>query len=344
MYSGPGTEAKALGGALLTKARFLCYRDDPNPICSNKLYVVEDSSRPGQAATELATDGNIATISPALAYKNSTKHEPRNAPKCLPGHLRLRYIHNLSCSKPLSSFSSSKEMMVAVYDAYVAHHDAFRLCNILHRDIGVKNIIIKRDGRGALIDWDIAHEVVCKPPRQRSGTWQFMSTLALEFPNEPHTLQDELESFVLVALYLILRHLRHSEIVLGVAYAMDKIFDSITILEDGATLGGYGKRSVLSDGTWIGVDFTVTDNEPLTEWLYTVMEIVAQWHNYYFASRIEEARRANASRCRMQDSCVLRFEDLALKDHGSLERTWKEALARCDWPSDDKLVDHLLTS
>ena len=37
-----------------------------------------------------------------------------------------------------------------------AHQDAFNKANLLHQNISVRNILIKEDGGGMLIDWDLS--------------------------------------------------------------------------------------------------------------------------------------------------------------------------------------------
>jgi hypothetical protein len=76
----------------------------------------------------------------------------------------------------LDKFTSSKQFMTVVLDAfigtstilfsfsrstphvkyYLAHKDAYEKCNILHRDISAKNVMMTDAGRGILNDWDLA--------------------------------------------------------------------------------------------------------------------------------------------------------------------------------------------
>ncbi|KAJ3491200.1 hypothetical protein NLI96_g876 [Meripilus lineatus] len=112
---------------------------------------------------------------------------------------------------PLEEYEEPLEMVTAILDAVQAHEQAW-VAGVLHRDISCGNILILRDGsdmRGILNDWDM-----CKHkdtgdgrdnPAFRSGTWLFMSALLLKFPDKPHQLSDDIESFVHVINWLILR-------------------------------------------------------------------------------------------------------------------------------------------
>jgi Fungal protein kinase len=76
----------------------------------------------------------------------------------------------------LDKFTSSKQFMNVVLDAFLgtsivllrivtnathhnirlAHKDAYEKCNILHRDVSAKNVMMTDDGCGILNDWDLA--------------------------------------------------------------------------------------------------------------------------------------------------------------------------------------------
>jgi RIO-like serine/threonine protein kinase len=41
-------------------------------------------------------------------------------------------------------------------DSVSAHRDAYENCQVLHRDISVRNVLILPNGKGMLNDWDMA--------------------------------------------------------------------------------------------------------------------------------------------------------------------------------------------
>ncbi|KAI0315900.1 hypothetical protein OF83DRAFT_1047161, partial [Amylostereum chailletii] len=128
--------------------------------------------------------------------------------------------------RPLKKFTSTRELTTAVRDAIEAHSVVYAKLNILHGDISGGNIVITKDGRGILIDWDLAIDLT-KENRSAltvrstfvlrllsaltmhgcQGTWQFISAALLEGEGKkPHQLQDDLESFVHVFIYHIIRY------------------------------------------------------------------------------------------------------------------------------------------
>ncbi|KAJ3491199.1 hypothetical protein NLI96_g875 [Meripilus lineatus] len=110
--------------------------------------------------------------------------------------------------RPLEDYRDAKGMALAVYCAFKAHEGAWK-ANVLHRDISSGNILILDNDEGILNDWDMCKHVDeekdATSPAFRSGTWPFMSALLLQFPRKPHQLSDDLESFVHVINWLIIR-------------------------------------------------------------------------------------------------------------------------------------------
>ncbi|KAG1893157.1 uncharacterized protein F5891DRAFT_896755, partial [Suillus fuscotomentosus] len=87
------------------------------------------------------------------------------------------------------------------------HKDAFELAKVLHRDLGVGNIVIYK-GKGYLIDWDLAKLVNIHGPRQttRTGTWQFMSVYLVEHKYAIYLVKDDLESSFYIVLWTTLKY------------------------------------------------------------------------------------------------------------------------------------------
>ncbi|KZV72410.1 hypothetical protein PENSPDRAFT_363030 [Peniophora sp. CONT] len=67
-------------------------------------------------------------------------------------HYRIAYR---DIGRPLSMFRSTRELVSAVCDAVQAHTSAYEV-GVIHRDISQGNILIDKDGRGMLIDWEMA--------------------------------------------------------------------------------------------------------------------------------------------------------------------------------------------
>ncbi|KAH7922052.1 hypothetical protein BV22DRAFT_1037914 [Leucogyrophana mollusca] len=60
--------------------------------------------------------------------------------------------------RPLSTgeFGSSKNLVQAMLDAITAHKELLERCDKLHGDVSPQNIMVSEDGRGFLVDWDLA--------------------------------------------------------------------------------------------------------------------------------------------------------------------------------------------
>ncbi|KAI0690803.1 hypothetical protein BC835DRAFT_161772 [Cytidiella melzeri] len=124
-------------------------------------------------------------------------------------------------ARPLENYKSSSEMILVVYDALQGHEEAWTKAGILHRDISASNImrVVDQDDeddavvRGILNDWDLCKyesEMDKKPTQHnRSGTWAFMSAVALRYPFKPNDLADDLEAFVHVISHFCLRFHLH---------------------------------------------------------------------------------------------------------------------------------------
>ncbi|KIM35916.1 hypothetical protein M413DRAFT_449536 [Hebeloma cylindrosporum] len=239
----------------------------------------------------------------------------------------------------ITKFKSSHELMKAIYDAYLAHTDAFKICGILHRDISIGNVLRSVEGNGILNDWDMARRVkdIHSGPRQpgRTGTWLFMSIKLLKDPTDLHVLQDDLESFCYLVLYIALRYLPHNK-VSTLADIMKNVFENHYDLADGVC-GGLGKTSMVHDRRFIGRDLKFTDNAPLTNWIEVALRIIKDWLDY-------RAQSSGQQQCALPgpsfNTMTLKLEDRPMRDHGYLDLNFRTALEK-EWPKNDEAVDRL---
>lgn len=113
--------------------------------------------------------------------------------------------------RPLTSFRSIRELLVAIRDAIKGHHSLLTLAHILHRDISINNIMISTapedadSPRGFLIDLDLAICLDTEPTTasgapHRTGTMEFMAIGVLL--GHQHTYRHDLESFLYVFLWI----------------------------------------------------------------------------------------------------------------------------------------------
>ncbi|EKM51332.1 uncharacterized protein PHACADRAFT_213176 [Phanerochaete carnosa HHB-10118-sp] len=116
--------------------------------------------------------------------------------------------------RPLETYKHGLELVGYMYQALLAHRDAYEVAGILHRDVSIGNILIDIEASCAILnDWDL-----CKYRNEmnraatqhaRSGTWAFMSGPLLEYPLKPNELPDDLESFIYVLELSVLRFHDH---------------------------------------------------------------------------------------------------------------------------------------
>ncbi|KAH8915312.1 hypothetical protein BT69DRAFT_1251802 [Atractiella rhizophila] len=113
--------------------------------------------------------------------------------------------------EPLNRFKSTWELVKVMSDAFTAHRDAFEKAEILHRDVSFGNILLIRSGdeaRGLLIDWEfskVKDRVDARAP-ERTGTFQFLSLRLLKDHRSTHLASDDIQSFLHVLVWAILRH------------------------------------------------------------------------------------------------------------------------------------------
>ncbi|RPD57226.1 hypothetical protein L226DRAFT_489397 [Lentinus tigrinus ALCF2SS1-7] len=144
---------------------------------------------------------------------------------------------------PLEDFKNFRELLFILYFALLAHRDAWEKAKILHRDISVGNILIHpRTKRGILIDWDqcrLQCELAHGPTEpDRTGTWPFRSALSLAYPRKPPRLSDDLESFIHVFRYLVLKY--HFTLTRSLKVFVTDLFESATWVR-GIKVGGETK-------------------------------------------------------------------------------------------------------
>ncbi|KIM35917.1 hypothetical protein M413DRAFT_32149 [Hebeloma cylindrosporum] len=250
--------------------------------------------------------------------------------------LHRRLLTNVAHS--ISKFQSSRQLVQAIHDAYLAHRDAFLICGILHRDISVRNILRSVGGNGILNDWDMARKVkdVRSGPRQpgRTGTWWFMSIKLLDDPTTLHELQDDLESFCYVVLYTALRYLPHNHVT-------DLQTVIATVFEDHYTTraevrGGGAKMAVVNGRGAIRRDLEFTDNQPLTNWIDVALEVIQDWYRYLdYLEKQKSVRRGPSF-----SAITLKLDDRPMRNHSYLDQQFRSGLEQ-EWPENDEAVDLL---
>jgi len=155
-----------------------------------------------------------------------------------------------------------------------------------------------------------------------------MSIKLLKDPTDLHELQDDLESFCYVVIYLALRYLPHNKVSILPAI-MANVFEHHYNVPTGV-FGGNGKDSMVASRGYIGKDLAFINNEPLTSWIDVALRFLKDWYDYLDQS----------IRYMPLGATLLELKDRPLCDHEALDQTFQTALAK-KWPSNDKAVDHL---
>ncbi|KAF9553280.1 hypothetical protein CPC08DRAFT_645858 [Agrocybe pediades] len=232
--------------------------------------------------------------------------------------------------KPLECFSSTKQFLGAVYDAFIAHYDAYIKCGIMHCDISLSNILTDANGHGYLNDWDMAKSAFSRSNKYHLGTWEFMSAKLLQEPKKVNDINDDIESFVYVVTYTALRYTKHNRLE-ALPKLLHTIFESRETF-DGADFGGDGKVAMVE----LLRGWEVSDNKPLQKWLENAISAAVEWtlHDPIALDDISNSRRRSSTRIRDKDKPKPR-----LTDHEYLLALFEEALSEekngSAWPADD---------
>ncbi|KAI0044091.1 hypothetical protein FA95DRAFT_1608825 [Auriscalpium vulgare] len=258
-------------------------------------------------------------------------HEYRTASwacytKTLMPHVHYRLVLGI-VGTALKRFSCTRDLCTAIRDAAEAHACAYELAEVLHRDISAGNILFYKtaDGviRGILIDWDLCkfirkREKESRRQDWRTGTWQFMSGLRLASPAKPHTLSDDLESFVHVLTYnLVLYRPMEND---GVSEDVRTVFEGYSVrAKDKAIVGGKGKMAFFLDGNLPDKIFREALPDPCANIVRDLREL--------FSPLYRDEKKVGEE--------VIAAARKALQSSDALLKIFGEWLAKDEWPTDD---------
>ncbi|GJE97324.1 hypothetical protein PsYK624_135400 [Phanerochaete sordida] len=115
--------------------------------------------------------------------------------------------------RPLKDFDSGESLLRHVAFAVNAHKAAIK-AGVLHHDISHGNILIDaKTGFGFLNDWDVSiFTAYIQDKAERvgfGGTWAYGSALALAYPQKPFEVEDDIEAFIWLIVYMAICYMEH---------------------------------------------------------------------------------------------------------------------------------------
>lgn len=162
----------------------------------------------------------------------------------------------------------------------------------------------------------------------------------LRTPDKKQTVEDDLESFFWVLLYVTLRYLQTSIVESSVASVMHNVFDS-TVITGRQVTGGATKEQLVQHRTHIGESFSVRNNNPLTVLIDDILRILKNYHRFwtYFSDDVETlASDKGISLESAEQIHREKAKNLKLSSHTAMVSLGQTALAK-DWSSNDRVSD-----
>ncbi|KAI0648605.1 hypothetical protein C8Q79DRAFT_904565 [Trametes meyenii] len=214
----------------------------------------------------------------------------------------MRFVVDI-VGRPLWRFKSTKELVLAMYDAIRGHRLAMTFGGVMHKDVSNGNILIvdktasgDHASRGILHDYDYSamtleppvDGVVSKPSdslvfhplenvggvegqlemKERTGTYYFMAIELLGISrNRRHDVHHDLESFYWVLIWIALRHTVHDHY-LGLL-ACDTVFKFGHDTES---------QAMKLHFIWQTPPLCISDNAPLSTLLHKFTDLVSVSH------------------------------------------------------------------
>ncbi|KAL6308505.1 hypothetical protein BKA93DRAFT_822250 [Sparassis latifolia] len=283
-----------------------------------------------------------------------------------PGQPNDTYVHYRlvveQVCRPIHGHRSGLELVRIIADCVDAHQQAVEKAGLMHCDVSVDNILMverpMRGGmterRGILCDWELSKPVRDGPNGEKeavrvpgiSGTWAYMSVHALDHPEDPITVADELEAFYYVLFMSAIYCMKNN--ISDVENFVYQYFDSC-----GANgRCGSMKRQAMLDGRFMykGTRIKFTDEEGVLQHpLNDLLPLLSLWFSLrYGFEQYENDTRGTESRTRVdKDGRVLdhQFAEriewcmdqvTQLKTHDAVRRLLEEFLDAVVQPGDDK--------
>ncbi|KAH9913814.1 uncharacterized protein BXZ73DRAFT_106834 [Epithele typhae] len=178
-------------------------------------------------------------------------------------HFRHHRLAVFEVCLPSTAFKDGRMWTLIVFAALCAHRDAVKLCEIVHRDVSVGNILVcpqvsgnRLEWEGKLSDWELCKtNVPTVPARQpiRTGTYQFQPIICLKDPETVVGVAEELESFFYVFLYNAVCLLDHN--LPDVHEFVSKFFDDNSARVPMLKMSAMDPQGVIRDSNRVELEF-----------------------------------------------------------------------------------------
>ncbi|VDC04916.1 unnamed protein product [Peniophora sp. CBMAI 1063] len=170
------------------------------------------------------------------------------------GHRHHRVVFDI-VARPLETFRSTRELCTAVRDCLIAHEHAWNNADLLHRDMSAGNMLIDENGRGVLVDWELAAVRAKCRLSPCIGTWNYMSAALAEDDRRVNRDEDDAEAAVHALIETLLRY-RPTKV-----HELRGVLDHVWPNETNDPVPGRGKREFW-EGMIVGEEDLVASLPP----------------------------------------------------------------------------------
>ncbi|GJJ11142.1 hypothetical protein Clacol_005373 [Clathrus columnatus] len=227
---------------------------------------------------------------------------------------------------------------------FLAHKQALDNAKILHRDISANNILIY-EGKALLIDWDLSKNM--EDPEQardaeRTGTWQFMAARWQSSKTVgPHTITDDIESFVYVLTWVAFKYARHNMSRSILAGFLQNVFDYAIADEDGSPNNARHKEQYLKDP--VELEDAQFESENLVTLLRSITWKISTLYRYPPSKKLTFLGKPNKDDSEeSRNKKTAKYEETIqeLRSSNWIIDLFDHALRLSDWPENDYAQEH----
>ncbi|VDB96753.1 unnamed protein product [Peniophora sp. CBMAI 1063] len=256
----------------------------------------------------------------------------------------------------ITDFTSTRQLVECVSHALLAHQQAYESAGILHRGIDAFSIMFDKAGCGYLCNWERSKSLqeLFRRMKSRKGNLQFLAVDILQNPRNPHSLRHDVESFVHLLHYVVLRYRpiaitddapTHLDPRTELLEDMRAVFDSCTVNSlNTLVTAAKGKTTFLNDlnGQFLSASNVAKwiAHPPLARLLFDMRRLFAGVYTSPPAPFPDPKPRDIAKYNQQHASWAAAVSKAAKKlTTRALLKLFTDALASDDWPQHDGATD-----